>query len=67
MSNNEDLNSDINRLYNALKNNRMITARMIHAHLRTVHEFRPKNIRDSLTTLGQKKIVEVSQKAVETS
>lgn len=63
----EDLNDDINRLYNALKNNRMITARMIHAHLRTIHELDAKNIRNSITMLGQTKIVEVSQKAVETN
>ena len=53
----DDSKSDIERLYNALAKNNLITARMVHKHLRTLHGLDKKEVRNRLETLTKSKIV----------
>jgi len=57
----QDTEDDIARLYDALRDNKKNTARMIHIHLKKHHHLDNKSIRESLKTLGLKKVVEVTQ------
>ena len=60
----QDIDSDLNRLYEALRDNKLNTAKVLHCHLKTHHQLDNKSIRDSLTSLGLEKTVEVAQKAI---
>jgi len=50
----EDADKDIERLYNALRDNKINTARIIHKHLKVKHYLDNKTIRDSVKTHGLK-------------
>jgi len=60
-----DVDADIERLYNAIRDGKMNTAKMSHTHLKVKHNLDNKNIRESVRTLGLKKTVEVAQQNTE--
>jgi len=59
----QDVDADINRLYKALSENKINTAKMIRQHLIKIHHLDAKSIRESLRTLGFSKIVEVTKES----
>jgi len=66
-TNGENVVSDIERLYNALRGDKINTAKMIHTHIKKFHNLDNKGIRESISTLGKKKIVEVTEQATRKS